>query len=291
LFLYTDFWPTLRFIASSPVGGLPGAVSLELGRPWPDSDHSPPCSVHITNSWSFTPLLPYIFKACCLLTETTSPSPVLRRNRYLVRTWIWTRTQIKICLRITLIIVLFSLFITCTLTLPLVIPVVFFWDMCVRGNTTNWENFAPNFGAYSNDNEALPEATLTCAWVRRLFAKLGKMHIEKLFKGKSHCVWMLPRLQLWRDIWKLASRRVFQSDGIRWKALRRITQHVSVVVTRLMWWLYYSRIPFDIYYFKINQVARSAFTIWVTCVNWDLPDLGSRHSVVDVLVLLRRYTS
>jgi hypothetical protein len=86
-------------------------------------------------------------------------------------------------------------------------------------------------------SEALPEATLTCAGIGWGFAKLAKM---QLFKGKSCCISMLAQLQVCRDVCKLASRRVFQSDGIRWKALCRITLHESAVVTCLMWWLLFS---------------------------------------------------
>jgi hypothetical protein len=43
------------------------ALSLGVKRPGREVDHSPPCNAEVKNSWSYTPIPPYVFVAWCLI--------------------------------------------------------------------------------------------------------------------------------------------------------------------------------------------------------------------------------
>jgi hypothetical protein len=50
-----------------PTQWVSGALSLEVKRPGPKTDHSPPSSAEVKNAWSYTSAPPHVFMAWCLV--------------------------------------------------------------------------------------------------------------------------------------------------------------------------------------------------------------------------------
>jgi hypothetical protein len=54
-------------ICVPPIQRVPGNLSPELKQPGREADHSPPTSVQVKKSWTYTFIPPYVFMAWCII--------------------------------------------------------------------------------------------------------------------------------------------------------------------------------------------------------------------------------
>jgi hypothetical protein len=62
--------------AGSYPNGYRRLLTLGLKRPGREAYHSPPSSAEVTNAWSYTSTVPYVFMAWCLVTHTGTTLPL-----------------------------------------------------------------------------------------------------------------------------------------------------------------------------------------------------------------------
>jgi hypothetical protein len=67
IFLFSTASRPALGVTQPPIEWIPGILPPAVKRPGLEADNSPPSSVEIKNTWSYTSTPPYVFMAWCLI--------------------------------------------------------------------------------------------------------------------------------------------------------------------------------------------------------------------------------